>query len=126
MLFIMGMLFSLSNQPGDALILPDFPNVDKYVHACVYALLACSALFALSPRFRCQFPYRAGFLVVLFSLLYGLTDEFHQSFVPMRSVSGFDLLADGVGAFIAVVIWLISRKSTSAVFSPYPWQNRSE
>ena len=32
---------------------------------------------------------------------YGVSDEFHQSFVPMRSVEAMDVVADTVGASFA-------------------------
>jgi VanZ family protein len=31
--------------------------------------------------------------------IYGITDEIHQSFVPMRDTSVFDVFADGLGSF---------------------------
>jgi len=35
----------------------------------------------------------------ILSLIYGITDEIHQSFVPMRDASVFDAFADGRGSF---------------------------
>ena len=32
--------------------------------------------------------------------IYGITDEIHQSFVPMRDASVFDVFADGLGSFV--------------------------
>lgn len=31
--------------------------------------------------------------------IYGITEEIHQSFVPMRDASVFDVFADGLGSF---------------------------
>ena len=43
-----------------------------------------------------------------FALLYAITDEFHQSFVPGRHPSPYDvILFDGTGALIA--LWLKQR-----------------
>lgn len=36
-------------------------------------------------------------LLILLGLLYGVSDEWHQSFVPGRTPSAGDLAADGVG-----------------------------
>jgi VanZ family protein len=44
-------------------------------------------------------------LSFLFSGLYGMSDEVHQFFVPMRHFSAIDVLADFTGAFMGVVIW---------------------
>ena len=37
---------------------------------------------------------------VCFVVFYGMTDEFHQMFVPGRTSSIDDLFADTIGAFI--------------------------
>lgn len=37
-------------------------------------------------------------------LLYGLTDEFHQMFVPTRTAEAFDLLSDLVGGLAGSAI----------------------
>lgn len=42
---------------------------------------------------------------IIFSLLYGLIDEFHQIYVPFRSFSYTDLLKDTVGViFISFIV----------------------
>ena len=41
---------------------------------------------------------------VIFATLYGITDEFHQSFVDGRSSSLMDLVWDGLGAVFAAAI----------------------
>ena len=37
------------------------------------------------------------------ALIYGLTDEFHQTFVPGRAASLKDILVDGIGAGVAAL-----------------------
>jgi VanZ family protein len=67
---------------------------DKVEHLIEYAaggFLAAGA-FGRSLRLR---PWIAG---VLFGVLWGISDEFHQSFVPGRDSSVWDLAADAVGA----------------------------
>jgi VanZ family protein len=51
-------------------------------------------------------------VAVLASLLYGAGDEFHQSFVPGRSVSPFDVMADTLGGLIGA--WLFLKIKSSA------------
>jgi VanZ family protein len=41
---------------------------------------------------------------LLLCLLYGMSDEFHQSFVPDRTPSVLDVAADTIGACIGIVI----------------------
>lgn len=93
----MGLLFLLSSQsdisaPFD---IPDWLPADKFVHAGLYAVLA--ALLYLAGL--------SSILAVVVAGLYGVTDEFHQMFVPGREPDLLDLLADLVGAVIGV--WLI-------------------
>jgi hypothetical protein len=44
----------------------------------------------------------------LFALLYGIGDEFYQSFIPGRTASVWDVVADGFGALLfmlAIGLW---------------------
>jgi VanZ family protein len=45
------------------------------------------------------------------AMLYALTDEFHQSFVPSRTASLHDCAIDSAGALIALTfIWWYQRR----------------
>jgi VanZ family protein len=72
-----------------------FP-ADKLVHGVVYGILG--SLGALAMIYR---PWLNWVICVI----YGMSDEFHQSFIPGRSVEAMDVLADAVGA--GVMIFLI-------------------
>ena len=51
--------------------------------------------------------WRRGLLALVLATLYGVTDEFHQMFVPGRTADRYDVLADGIGATLGVAIgWL--------------------
>ena len=100
---VMGGIFYLSHQSGDSLSLPDIVNIDKFLHCGAYTVLGLAFLFALPPQWRHRHPFLAGCSVVLFCLLYGASDEFHQSFIPGRNCSGADLVADGVGGCLAAI-----------------------
>lgn len=97
----MGLILYLSHLPGNRVHLPRFHNSDKLIHVGAYCTLGLSFLYALSPRWRWRSLGRAGVSVVSFCFLFGLTDEFHQSFVPGRTVSSGDVLADVVGGVMA-------------------------
>lgn len=109
MITVMGIIFFLSNQPGDSLNLPDIPDLDKVLHAVAYGTLAGTVLFAVPKHLYEQSPMRTSLLVVLFCLAYGISDEFHQSFVPDRTPSVLDLIADTTGAAVMVFIWCLSK-----------------
>jgi VanZ family protein len=111
MMTVMGIIFFLSAQPGDTLNLPDIPDLDKVLHGIAYGALAFTVLFAVPGREYRKSPWRVSLLVVLFCLLYGISDEFHQSFVPDRMPSILDLIADTAGAAAVVLIWYVMRKS---------------
>jgi VanZ family protein len=110
----MGIIFFLSAQPD----LPGPPQpwlaelLTKSAHFFVYAGLAFWWWRALSRgRPRQKLRGRRADKVILaaafaISVLYGASDEFHQSFVPGRDASWLDLLADAAGAATALgVVW---------------------
>jgi len=51
-------------------------------------------------------------LMLIVVMLYGGMDEFHQHFVPGRSVDVYDFLADTIGALIAIVFIVMHYHST--------------
>ena len=76
---------------------------DKLLHGIEYAVLAllCYRAFrwGAGPQAR---DYAVG-LAIVASSLYGLTDEFHQAYVPLRESSLVDWIADTTGAVIGAV-----------------------
>ncbi|MDP3478943.1 MAG: VanZ family protein [Desulfoprunum sp.] len=111
---VMVTIFVLSHQPGENLPLPALPGIDKVAHLVVYGLLAATLIRAFAQRMRQLRPGPVVMLTVLWCLVYGITDEFHQSFIPGRSVSGLDVLADTVGALLVGVAWLFLRRPVIA------------
>ena len=113
MVIIMGMIFFLSHQPGDSVQLPRFAGIDKAVHVIAYGLLAWAFLYGLQPFIHNSSRGVTAIIVVLFCLLFGISDEFHQSFIPARFVSIWDVMADGVGAILVVAWWLVKKAPKS-------------
>jgi VanZ family protein len=106
MVTVMGMIFFLSHQPVDFAQLPNIPGIDKGAHIIAYGLLAGAFLYGMYPLADRSRPGVTAIIVVLFCLLYGISDEFHQSFIPGRLVSVWDVMADGAGAILVVAWWL--------------------
>ena len=104
LLSMMAVIFTLSHQPGDSFTLPEIINIDKLLHILVYTLLGLTAWYALPPNWRQDHPKMAAGLVVGCCLLYGVTDEWHQSFIPGRLASAADIAADTVGGGLAMLI----------------------
>lgn len=97
-------IFYFSSIPGQD-IPPLFPYQDVVFHLIEYALFALlinRALKAYNPGIA----YSRRFLWFFVSvIIYAVSDEFHQSFVPNRDPSLFDIAWDGIGACIANLIY---------------------
>ncbi len=104
MILVMGTIFFLSHQSGKTLHLPSFQGADKLAHMIAYGVLAFSIFWFLGQK-GLERPGRAVLIVIVACLLYGMTDEYHQSFIAFRSPSIYDLLADTAGAFCCSLIW---------------------
>jgi VanZ family protein len=105
----MALIFFASSVPGDQL-----PGHfwDKAVHFLVYGGLGVLFLLPLTEATVDRLTVRAGILAILFAVVYGAFDEIHQAFTPERTPDLRDLLADGLGAslgvlvvFVLVAIW---------------------
>jgi VanZ family protein len=98
----MGLIFFLSSRQT----LPKPPGVSANLeaiagHLTVYAVLALLLCRALGGR---GWPWRRrAALAFALAVLYGLSDEWHQSFVPGRDASPFDVGVDAIGAAIALL-----------------------
>ena len=80
--------------------------VKKSAHVVVYFILTSLTYRALLVNGVSK--SKAAFLSILFSVLYGFSDEFHQSFTPGRDPRIRDVLFDAVGAVLAIYsIWNI-------------------
>lgn len=116
MIIIMGTIFFLSHQRGDEISLPDFAYSDLVAHAIAYGALAWTVLFAWGERQKKASSLAVVLATILFCFLYGVSDEFHQSFIPGRCVSGLDVMADTVGAAIVCATWFFVQKSEKKSF----------
>lgn len=90
-LALMLAMLGLSSIPGEDL--PDLGenNADKLVHIVEYAVLG--ALLAAS-----RSTARAALLGGLLAALFGVGDELYQGWISGRTSSGWDALADAIGA----------------------------
>ena len=94
------LIYWLSNQ--QTLPSPDlFDNEDKFQHLLAYFVMGLFAWRA----FGHYISRRERLSVVCFSfcLVYGLSDEWHQSFVVGRDASALDWLADSIGGLLATI-----------------------
>lgn len=104
LLFWMALIFWLSNQS----ILLDIENdagektFYKSAHFIAYAVLAWFWWRALSPQREAVWPLL--WLAFGLTVLYGVSDEIHQLFVPGRHGRFADVLFDSSGALAMVLL----------------------
>lgn len=77
--------------------------VRKIAHMTEYSFLNFSFYFALTKSFNNSFKKNI-ITSVLLSLLYSITDEFHQTFVPGRVGTYQDVLIDFSGMLLSSLI----------------------
>ena len=89
--------------------LPDLPRgvSDKAAHILLYSGLGFLLARAVAGGLGRPVPGWMMLVAVAASMIYGLSDEMHQLFVPRREFDLLDLVADGVGAAAgAAVLWV--------------------
>jgi len=80
---------------------------DHLGHSIGYAMLAVLVLRALAGATWQGVTLLRGVSTVAFCTLYGMSDEWHQSFVPGRSPAWDDVAADLRGAVLGAALVLI-------------------
>ena len=98
-----------SSLPG---LLDPFRVLDWVAHILEYGFFELTLMFATTRGFEMatRTTVRVGATVTIASL-YGITDEWHQSFIAGRDASVWDWAADTVGAvFIALLVLAVWRR----------------
>ena len=106
----MGLIFLGSSFPGAPISTDFWVNflTHKAVHLFEYSVLA--VLFARLNA-RGSFSRSSALSALGLSILYAITDEFHQTFVTGRTGVWTDVVIDGLGA--AAGLWLFRKRSVS-------------
>ncbi|MEK9136804.1 MAG: VanZ family protein [Bacteroidota bacterium] len=105
-------IFVASSIPNLTLPEIEFVATDKAAHALIYFVLCALVYRAL--KFQNRFSNLGRWSIlwcVVFSTLFGASDEFHQSFVPNRVASVLDLAADLLGALLFAVVALVRTRA---------------
>jgi VanZ family protein len=104
-------VFILLSLPGSSFHTPskwfgNFP-IDKLVHVCLFGSLSFSFFIHFeNTKYRQLKTVRAKAIVLIFCIVYGIGMEFYQKyFVPTRGFEVNDMLADAVGAILALPLF---------------------
>ena len=105
----MGIIFYLSHQPYEFFVIESTNPRQITAHIFLYAILAYLLIITVlewrKSRLRNVFLFS-----VFFSIIYGISDEYHQGFIPGRTVSSLDVVMDMIGAVIGSFLFLIIHK----------------
>lgn len=94
-----------------------YDNFDKLLHMGLYFGFGIILYLTFHSSESIFLRKYAPLFAIAIGILYGVTDEYHQSFVPGRVSSTADLLANGIGVVLAqfvfwalVIFHILSRK----------------
>ena len=78
--------------------------VRKYAHFLIYLVLGVLLIHSL--RLRGVGRYKGMGLALFICVLYAISDEVHQLFVPGRGAQLRDVLIDSAGAFVGIGVYM--------------------
>jgi VanZ family protein len=96
----------LSSLPGDDAVLNSFELNDKLKHIIAYFFLGTFLCLWIPREKWLAKPLLWGALIVVTGTVFGILDEFHQSFVPGRSGNDIgDIIANFIGSLISPFVY---------------------
>ncbi|MEE8168173.1 MAG: VanZ family protein [Candidatus Hydrothermarchaeales archaeon] len=103
-----GVIFYLSSLPyvpGSGIVgLEQIDPERLLLHLVEYGIFGFLLFRAFVSTENSSFVERALLLATLIGFFYGITDEVHQYFVPLRSPSIADAISDGIGSFLGALV----------------------
>jgi len=107
-ILIMIAIFTLSSLPGDDSLLNTFEFSDKIKHILAYFVLGITYCMCISHKNWLARPIFWCVIVVVLCAIFGISDEYHQSFVLGRSGNDLgDLMANFIGGLVSVFLYLL-------------------
>ncbi|MFA7707803.1 MAG: VanZ family protein [Candidatus Pacearchaeota archaeon] len=88
---------------------PEFKLKPALYHFCIFLLFSFFLLMTSMKKEKIDI----FLLIILFSIVYAISDEFHQLFVVGRTCSLSDVLIDSIGILLAGLIYLLQSKYLS-------------
>lgn len=102
---VAAILFFLSSLPGHSVPRMGFQYEDLFLHFLAYSVFG----YTLGLAFLHNPPSVSSkriLLAFLIGLIYAISDEYHQSFVPGRSPAVSDVIADCLGSLFGLYCFL--------------------
>jgi VanZ family protein len=93
-----------------------FRGADFIVHITEYSILGLLLSWGLAAS---GVKRRLFLYVVAIGVLYGIVDEIHQYFVPRRSASILDVIADSLGSMIGACLFCLLHSTRNELGLPY-------
>ncbi len=105
----MAVIFTLSSMPGSTFQPMEFPDAHLVAHSLLFGVLYYFTYRALKHQDYSRLL--SGFspiFALIFVVLYGASDEYHQSFTPGRSEEMKDFLIDVTAAAVVMAAVVIA------------------
>jgi hypothetical protein len=99
------LILILTSIPGSLIPASPFRNFDKIVHLTIYGVLGWLTVRAWADGSRTTAPTLVAIALVS---CFGAFDEWHQEFIPQRSMDILDWAADTTGALMGAIAALTS------------------
>ena len=108
LIFYMSSLSFPSGKPGIRLS-------DKLMHTIEFFILSFLLFRAF---YNSRWKRAAYWFAILLTILYGTSDEIHQTFTPQRVFDIYDVLFNSFGASLVFVFSFINKKLVRAIMVP--------
>jgi VanZ family protein len=111
------LIFIGSSIPGNRIAL-GISGIDKLIHTIEYSILSVLLFRSLTVSTTIQ-TESVFWIAVSVSSLYGLSDEVHQIFVPLRQFDVLDIASDASGSILGSYLMLrLSNNARGRPFKP--------
>lgn len=97
----------------------------KAAHFSLYAILGFLSFLTVISYRNLKFGLRAA-LSAAICLLYAVSDEFHQLFVPGRSCELRDICIDFCGSLLMITLSALSARYINRIYKHVKWVRRDE
>jgi VanZ family protein len=105
-------IFYISSLPSPPAPSYGWKFSDKINHTGAYGIVMLLAFRASRWLFRDRSLGQQIMLSLIFTMLYGVSDEIHQAFVPNRECELYDWLADSLGGLLAAIFILLTHRAS--------------